>query len=421
MGKTIVEKIFARHLQSEVGVGDFVVAPVDLLVGHDVKTPPALKLFEKLGKRLAIDPAKIVFFLDHFSPCFDKERANFSHKVIRDFCRKHNAHFFEQGSGICHVIIPEDGFARPGDIIACGDGHAAVYGAANALSVPISPKEIAMVLKTGRLWFRVPESIRLNIEGSLPPGVYAKDVILEIIRRIGPEGANYKIIEMSGRGLGRIDMDGRFTICSMLVEIGAKSAILAPDEVMQTWISQHVPAAAADFIHPDRDAVYRSEMTIDVSTLEPLIIAPHEITNIAAVAQSEGVKIDQVFIGSCTNAYYEDLRTAASLLKGRKVHSSVRLVVAPGSRKIYGKALADGTLSTLFEAGAHILPPSCGVCIALNGNFLPADGETVLSTANYNNRGRLGSRNASIYLSSPATAAASAPFGVITDPRKIME
>jgi len=420
MGKTIVEKIFAQHLQREVAVGEFVITPVDLLVGHDVKTPPALKLFEKLGKSLGMDPDKVVFFLDHYSPCFDKERANVSHKVIRDFSRKNNTHFFEQGSGICHVIIPEDGFAKPGDIIACGDGHAAIYGAVNSFSIPISSKEIATVLKTGKLWFKIPESMRINIEGRLPEGVYAKDVILDVIRRIGPEGANYKVIEISGRGLAHIDMDGRFTICSMIMEIGAKSAIIEPDEVMRKWVSEHIQTAP-NYFHPDADAVYAREITVDVSTLDPLIIAPHDIFNIDTVKKSEGVKVDQVFIGSCTNAYYEDLRIAAALLKNRKVHPTVRLVVAPGSRKIYGKALEEGILSILFEAGAHILPPSCGVCVGLNGNFIPADGEVVLSTANFNNRGRLGNKDVSVYLSSPATAAVSSIFGEITDPRKLRE
>ena len=215
-------------------------------------------------------------------------------------------------------------------------------------------------------------------------------------------------------------MAGRFTIFSMVMEIGAKSAIIEPDEVMQEWVSRRIPTDST-FTRPDPDAVYASEITINVSALDPLIIAPHEIYNIDTVKNSEGVKVDQVFIGSCTNAYYEDLRIAAELLKNRKVHPSVRLVVAPGSRKIYGKALEEGILSTLFEAGAHILPPSCGICVGLNGNFIPADGEVVLSTANYNNRGRLGSKDVSVYLSSPATAAVSAHFGKITDPRKLME
>jgi len=420
MGETIVEKIFSQHLHKKVAIGKIAIAPVDLLVGHDVKTPPALKIFEKLGGRLGIDPDKIVFFLDHFSPCFDKDRANVSHKVIRDFCRTNNTHFYEQGSGICHVIIPEDGFAKPGDLIACGDGHAAIYGAVNALSVPASPSDIATVLKTGKLWFKIPESIRLNIEGQLPRGVYAKDVILDILRTIGQEGANYKIIEMSGEGLRHIDMDGRFTICSMIMEIGAKSVLIEPDDTMKKWVSQHVQREV-NYIYPDADATYAKKITIDVSSLDPLIAAPHNIFNIDSVKKSEGTKIDQVFIGSCTNGYYEDLRIAASLLKDRKVHPRVRLVVAPGSRKIYSKALEEGVLSILFEAGAHILPPSCGICIGLNGNFIPADGEVVLSTANYNNKGRLGNKDVSLYLSSPATAAVSSICGEITDPRKSME
>ena len=419
MARTIVEKIFNRRLGREVKIGDIVVAPVDLLVGHDVKTPPALRLFEDLGGKLGINPEKVVLFLDHFSPCYDTTRANMSHKVMRDFARTHKAHLYEQGTGICHVVIPEDGFARPGDIIACGDGHAAIYGAVNAFSVAISPTEIATVLKTGKLWLKIPETIRLNIEGRLPAGTYAKDIILNIIRLIGPEGANYKMIEVGGEGLAQLDMDGRFTICSMMMEIGAKSAIFEPDQRMKAWISAHVPNEA-DYYPPDQDAAYAREITVDISSLAPLIVAPHEIGNIEAVSTFEGLEVDQVFIGSCTNAYYEDLRTAAALLKNRKVPSTVRLVVAPGSRKIYRKALADGILEALFEAGAHILPPSCGVCVGLNGNFLPADGEVVLSTANHNNKGRLGSEAASVYLSSPATAAASAFFGKITDPRKLL-
>ena len=420
MAKTIVEKIFNQRLGRAVKPGDLVVTPVDLLVGHDVKTPPALKLFESLGSQLGIDPKKVVFFIDHFSPCYDKNRANMHHKIMRDFSRKNGTHFYEQGAGICHVVIPEDGFARPGGIIACGDGHASIYGAVNAFSVAISPNEIATVLKTGKLWFKIPETVRLNIEGRLPTGVYAKDIILSIIRLIGPEGANYKMVEVGGDALPQIDMDGRFTICSMMMEIGAKSTIFEPDQRMKAWTARHVQNKT-NYYHPDPKARYADEIALDISSLEPLIIAPHEIGNIDAVSKFEGVEIDQVFIGSCTNAYYEDLRIAAALLKNKKVHPNVRLVVAPGSRKIYRKALNDGTLSMLFEAGAHILTPSCGICIALNGNFIPADGEVVLSTANYNNKGRLGSEEASIYLSSPATAAASAHFGKITDPRKLLK
>jgi 3-isopropylmalate/(R)-2-methylmalate dehydratase large subunit len=419
MGKTIVEKIFNQRLGREVKIGDIVVAPVDLLVGHDAKTPPALKLFEDLGGELGLEPEKIVQFLDHFSPCYDKARANVNHKVMRDFSRKTGAHLYEQGGGICHVVIPEEGFAKPGDLIACGDGHAAIYGAVNAFSVAISPNEIATVLKTGKLWFKIPETIRLNIQGRPPAGVYAKDIILGIIRLIGPEGANYKMMEVGGEGLRHIDMDGRFTICSMMMEIGAKSAILEPDRQMQDWIEQHVRNKVS-YYYPDEQARYADEINLDISSMEPLVVAPHEIGNIHAVSKFEGLEIDQVFIGSCTNAYYEDLRTAAELLKNRKVPGHVRLVVAPGSRKIYQKALDEGVLTILFKAGAHILPPSCGVCISFNGNFLPADGEVVLSTANYNNKGRLGSEEASIYLSSPATAAASAYFGKITDPRKLL-
>ncbi|MDN5347163.1 MAG: 3-isopropylmalate/(R)-2-methylmalate dehydratase large subunit [Clostridia bacterium] len=416
MGRTAVEKIFSAHCGKEISAGEIAIVSLDFVAGGDTKTPQAIKLFGEAGLSFNLEPGRAALIIDHFVPCPHEKAAN-GHVAMRRFAREHGLKFYEAGEGVEHQLLAEGGHVLPGSLIAVGDSHAPTCGALNALGLAVSSSELAAIFATGRLWYKVPQATRVEVKGKLPPGVYAKDVILYLCGRL--HGGYYEAIEFSGEALLDLSIDDRFTLCNMVADLGAQTAIMPWDARLDAWLKERGLGAGRP-VDGDADAVYSQVRQEDVSSLEPLLAFPHAIHNVHPVREARGVKVNQAYIGGCSNGRLEDLRLAAGFLKGRRVAAGVRLFISPASREIYRRAAAEGIISVLLEAGAVILPPSCGPCVGLTQQGIPGDGEVVLSTANRNFRGRLGNKNALIYLASPATVAASALTGEITDPREII-
>jgi len=324
---------------------------------------------------------------------------------------------FDIGCGICHQIIPENGFVVPGDLIIGADSHTCTYGALNTFATGVGSTDLAITLATGKNWFRVPETIKIIIDGKLPKGVFAKDVILYIIGQLGSNGCTYKAIEFCGKFIDNLDIDGRFTISNMSVEMGAKASLFPADRKVLTWLKNHKLKGRPNPQKADKNAVYADVKRYDISKLEPQIAKPHFVDNVSPVKKVEGLRIDEAFIGTCTNGRLEDLKIAANILKGKTINSNVKFIVAAASQNIYLKSLRLGIVRTLIEAGTVVVNPGCGPCVGTNSG-VPADKEVIISTANRNFKGRMGNPNAFIYLASPATVAVSAIEGKITDPRK---
>ncbi len=418
MGKTITEKIFSRAAGKEVRAGEFVLANIDRAMVHDITAPLAIKAFQEItgenGK--VCDPSKIVMAFDHQVPA-DSINAAENHKMLRKFAKEQGIIFYDVYEGIAHQIMVEKGHVLPGMLVVGADSHTCMYGALGAFSTGIGSTDMGFVFALGKLWFKVPETIRFEINGKLPRRVYSKDIILKIIGKVGADGANYKTAEFCGDTVRKMEMSQRFTMTNMAIEMGAKAGIIEPDKETERYLSA---IGVNDFekIKSDEDADYSGILEIDVSNLEPQVAVPHKVDNVVNVSEVEGVKADQVFIGSCTNGRYEDLKIAAEILKGEKVAKGTRLIVIPASRSEYMKALKDGLIEIFVEAGALVEFPCCGPC--MGGSFgLIASGEVSVSTSNRNFIGRQGSPEGKIYLCSPATAAATAIYGEITDPRKV--
>ncbi len=416
MGQTIIEKVFSRKVGRTVAAGDLVVAPVDFLMGHDANAPGGIVVLQRAGLSVGIDRKKIALVIDHHVPCTNSTHAT-QHAAIRNFAQENDIPLYDIGSGIGHILMVEQGHALPGQIAIAVDSHATTCGAVNAAGVGVGSTEMAALMATGKLWFKVPKSMRVNFTGRLQPGVFSKDVILQLVAMLGEAGANYHSVEYAGEALAHMSMDARFTICNMSTDMGAKTALMEVDDVARAWLAgrSKAPWEAA---YADVDATYSRQINFDASALVPQLAAPHRVDNAIPVTQALGTPINQASIGTCTNGYMEDIRIAASMLKGKRVAKGVRLYVVPGTREIYRQAMREGLLEILFEAGAMILQANCTPCSRGVGHAIPGDGEVVLTTANRNFRGRLGNKNASIYLGSPATVAASAVAGVITDPRE---
>lgn len=414
MGKTIIEKILSAHSGCDAAAGDIVLAKVDYVMGQDGTSPLAIKAFREMEVDKVFDPAKVAMVIDHSAPS-PNEGVSALHKLMREFSGEQGITLYDIGEGVCHQLMPERGHVGAGDLVIGADSHTCTYGALNAFSTGVGSTDLAAAMATGKLWFKVPETIRFECNGVLPPGVFAKDLILYLIGQVTADGATYKAAEYAGQAISALSVDARMTVSNMAIEMGAKAGLMEPDDKLKEWLAAH---GRTDWnpVWPDPDAVYHQVLRYDVSNLEPQVAKPHTVDNVSPISEVAGTPIQQAVIGTCTNGRLEDLRIAASILAGRKIHPNVRLIVAPASRTVLLEAIKEGIISTLVEAGAAVVTPGCGPCVGTH-NGVPSDGENVISTANRNFKGRMGNSNAFIYLASPATVAASAIAGEIADPR----
>ena len=416
---TITEKILASHAgRDSVSPGDLIEVNVDLALANDITAPLAIGVVKELGANRVFDPEKIALVADHFVPNKDIESARQA-KTMKEFARGYNIkHYFESGeSGIEHVILPEKGLVLPGDLVIGADSHTCTYGALGAFSAGVGSTDLGIIMVTGRIWLKVPATIKLVYEGHLRPWVEGKDLILFTLGRLGTAGAVYKALEFSGELIKRLSMDQRFTMANMAVECGAKNGIFEPDDITHAYL-EHLTDRKGSFFHSDKGAVYDQVVNINVNEIEPQVAIPHSPDNVRPISEVDPVRLDQVFIGSCTNGRSEDLRVAAGILKGRSVARDTRLIVIPGSPLIYKQAIREGILEILLDAGAVIGPPTCGPCLGGHMGVL-AEGEKGLSTSNRNFRGRMGHPKSEVYLASPAIAAASAVLGRIGAPEEL--
>jgi len=373
-------------------------------------------IYEELGLDRVWDPERVVALIDHWTPAPNIDAA-VVHATCRRFVRKYGIkNWLDMREGICHAVLPEKGFVKPGDLVVGSDSHTTTYGALGAFATGMGATDMAIVLATGEIWFKVPPTIKFNIEGKLQPMVMGKDIILHIIGEIGVEGASYKAMEFAGSTVRELSMDARFTLCNMAIEAGGKTGIIEPDEKTMKWVEERVKQPFKPVFN-DPDAEYEEVIDVDAAKLEPQVAKPPSPENSVPVSEVEGTKIDQAFIGSCTNGRLEDLRVAARILDGREVASMVRAIVIPASKEVYMKAMKEGLIETFLKAGCVVCNPTCGPCIGAHLGLL-APGEVCISSSNRNFVGRMGSKDAKIYLASPATVAASAVTGEITDPRR---
>jgi len=411
VGKTLAEKILGQES------GNIVITQVDLAFAQDTTGPLTIRQFNSCRFQRLANPKKTALFLDHAAPSPDISLSN-DHALLRQFARETGCLISDVGGGVCHQIVAES-LAKPGDIIVGADSHTVTAGALSAFATGMGSSDVAVAFALGKTWLRVPESIRIAVSGKFPAGVTAKDLILHLIGKIGANGATYKSLEFGGDGLENISLSGRLTMANMSVEAGAKVGLFPADSITKDYLMAQGRGEDYKPLFADDDAGYEKTIKIDLAALEPLVARPHSVDNVAPARKLKGTKIQQVFIGTCTNGRLEDMALAAKILKGKKHHPETRLIVAPASQAVLLEAIKVGYIQTLAEAGAIILPPGCGACLGLHQGVL-ASGETCLSTSNRNFRGRMGSPEAFIYLGSPATAAASAITGEITDPRGVM-
>ena len=417
-GKTIAEKIFSAHSGTDARAGDIVVADVDFVMGQDGTTPLAIRALENMGVERVFDPAKVAIVMDHSSPS-PLEGVSALHTMMREFGKKTGVRVYDVGCGVCHQLIPEAGHVVPGDLMVGCDSHTCTYGAVNVFSTGVGSTDGAAAMAAGKLWFKVPDTMRVTYTGELRPGVFSKDLILALAGRIGVDGATYMALEFDGPVIDTLSVDARMTISNMAIEVGAKAGLMRADAKTLGWYEgrgERVPAP----VDPDTDAFYAEHLTLAASAIGPQVAKPHAVDNVSPIDEVAGTPIAQGFIGTCTNGRLEDFKIAADILRGRTVHPDVRLIVAPASKQILLDAMEAGYIRDLVAAGAVMVAPGCGPCVGTH-NGVPSDGENVISTANRNFKGRMGNSNAFIYLGSPATVAASVIEGVITDPRKYFE
>jgi 3-isopropylmalate/(R)-2-methylmalate dehydratase large subunit len=417
MGKTLSEKILGAKSGVHAVAGQIVIAHVDVAFLQDTTGPLTVRQFRAAGFQKPAETLKAVLFLDHAAPSPTFELAN-DHVLLRDFAAQTGAMLSDVGEGVCHQRVAEI-IARPGDLIIGTDSHTVTAGALGAFASGMGSTDVAVAMGLGKTWFRVPESIHILLSSNFRPGVSAKDLILYLIGKIGADGATYKALEFAGAGLTNLDIADRLTIANMAVEAGAKNGIFPSDEMTQRYLIGQGRSEDYQSLSADNDAVYDQNIEIDLSNLEPMVAKPHTVDNVVPVKEVEGIKVDQVFLGTCTNGRLEDLGLAANILRGKKRHPQTRFIVSPASRTILKEAIKAGYIQTLLETGAVIIPPGCGPCLGLHQGVLAA-GEVCLSTANRNFQGRMGSPMASVYLASPATAAATVIRGEITDPREVI-
>jgi len=419
MGQTITEKIFSQHVGHEVKAGEIIRCDIDMVIGNDITTPISIKAFEDSGAQKLANPDGFSIVLDHFIPAKDIASANQA-RISRDFAKKHHLkNFFdEKDMGIEHALLPEKGLVVPGDVIIGADSHTCTHGALGAFSTGMGSTDLAFAMISGGNWFKVPESIKVVLSGK--PGKYTtgKDIILEIIRLIGVDGALYKTLEFTGSTIEYLTMDDRFSMCNMAIEAGAKNGIVAYDDITAEFLADKNLAREPRIHYSDEDAEYTQILEIDVANLDPVIAYPFLPSNGHSVNQAvaDKIKVDQAFIGSCTNGRLADLKVASEILKGQKVHPDVRLIVTPGTQKILREANHLGYIDIIVDAGGVVSNPTCGACLGGYMGIL-GDNEVAISTTNRNFVGRMGSRSSKVYLANSAVAAASAITGYITDPR----
>ena len=416
---TITEKILAAHAGlDEVSPGELIECDLDIVLANDVTAPIAIREFAKTGVDKVWDPAKVALVPDHYTPNKDIKSAEQA-KMVREFARAQEiTHYYEIGCmGVEHALLPEQGVVGPGDVIIGADSHTCTYGALGAFATGVGSTDAAAGMATGEAWFKVPASIKFNVTGELAPWVSGKDVILHIIGMIGVDGALYQSMEFTGDTIERLGMDDRMTICNMAIEAGGKSGIIAVDDVTRTYIEDRFERTPVEY-HSDPDAEYAAVYEIDASTIVPTVAFPHLPSNTRPVADSRDVAIDQVVIGSCTNGRIEDLRIAASVLKGRTVHPGVRAIIIPATQAIYRQAMHEGLFDIFLDANAAVSTPTCGPCLGGHMGILAA-GERAVATTNRNFVGRMGDPSSEVYLASPAVAAASAVAGHIALPEDL--
>lgn len=417
MGKTIAEKILSKHSGKDLFADDLAVCNVDFAFGQDGTSSIIIDRIRELGSPQL--KTKFCMVIDHSAPS-PSEGVSKVHKKMRGFATDYKLDIFDIGCGVCHQVIPESGRILPGDLVLGADSHTCTYGALGVFSTGVGSTDLAIAIATGKNWFKVPQTYKIIVKGKLPKGIFAKDIIIHIIGKIGADGATYKAVEFCGPVINALSIDGRLTISNMAVEMGAKAGFMPVDKKTIEWFKNiGVPEKKIKPVNADKDAKYEKVLEFDISNLKPQVSKPHTVDNTQEASALKDVVIQEAFIGTCTNGRLSDLKTAAAVLKSRKVSSSVRLIVAPSSRAIYLQALKAGIIETLVNAGAAVVAPGCGPCVGTH-NGIPADGENVISTANRNFKGRMGNPKAFIYLASPATVAASSVTGRITDPRKFL-
>lgn len=419
MGMTMTEKIMARHAQlPTVEPGQLIECSVDVVLANDITFPPAAKEFEKIGKSV-FDTDKIVLVPDHFTPNKDIKSAEMA-KIMREFVKKHKiSHYFEVGRmGIEHVLLPEQGLVAPGEVIIGADSHTCTYGAVGAFATGVGSTDAGAAMATGKTWFKVPASIKVELTGELPQWVTGKDVILTLIGEIGVDGARYQSLEFCGDGVAALTMADRLTIANMAIEAGAKNGIFPVDKVAMDYIKARVKKEYQPVV-ADEDAKYCRTVKINLSELKPMVAFPHLPENVHQITEIDEVKIHQVVIGSCTNGRLEDLAQAAAVLKEKTVHPDVRVIIIPGSQQVYLQAMELGYIETFIKAGAIVSTPTCGPCLGGHMGIMAA-GERAVSTTNRNFRGRMGHVDSEVYLAGPAVAAASAVLGRIAAPWEVL-
>jgi 3-isopropylmalate/(R)-2-methylmalate dehydratase large subunit len=415
MGKTIAEKILSNHSGKDLKAGDIAICDVDFCFGQDGTSSIIIDSFKKLGVKKVFDKSAFCIVIDHSAPSPNLGVSEI-HGKIRSFAKDFDIGLYDVGCGVCHQLIPQKGHVVCGDLVLGADSHTCTYGAINVFSTGVGSTDIAITLASGKNWFRVPETIKVVVEGKLPKGVYSKDIILQIIKDIGANGATYKSVEFYGDAISSLSVDGRFTISNMAVEMGAKAGIMEADEKVLKWIAQRSEKTPKP-VSADTNARYIAVKKYDVSDLAPMVAKPHAVDNVSSVGELSGVKIDQAYLGTCTNGRIEDLEIAARILKGKTVHPDVRFIIAPASREIFLEAEKKGLIEVFIKSGCSVVGPGCGPCVGTHNGVL-ADGEVAISTANRNFKGRMGNPNSFIYLASPATVASSALTGYISDPRE---
>lgn len=427
MGKTVAEKIFAKHL-IEKPADNINVISLDLVFGHEVTTPPAILDLQARGLDKVFDPDKIKLVIDHVTPAKDTQTA-LQHKILREWAKKHNIKdFFDVGrNGVCHAIFPEKGFVRPGYTIIMGDSHTCTHGAFGAFAAGVGTTDLQGGILKGVCAFQDPKTIKIEIKGKLPKGVYAKDLILFIIKTLGVNGATDRVIEFAGEAIREMSMDSRMTLSNMAIEAGGTTGIIYPDEVTVDYLWPFIQdqytskeEAIQDFKQwwPDEDAVYEKIITIDADSLDPMITFGYKPDLVKPVKELEGELVDQVYIGSCTNGRIEDLRIVAEILKGKKIASHIRAILSPATPKIFHQALQEGLIDIFMHAEVSVTNPTCGACLGMSNGVLAPD-EVAVTTTNRNFNGRMG-KGGMVHLASPATAAATALTGKITDPRPFL-
>ncbi len=420
MGHTITEKILMAHTDlQDISAGQLINARVDIALGNDITAPIAIKEFRQAGGKKVFDKDKVALVLDHFTPNKDINSA-MQCKFVREFALEQNiTHFYEGGKvGIEHALLPEAGIVLPGDLVIGADSHTCTYGGLGAFATGVGSTDLAAAMLTGELWFKVPQSMKFIISGSLQKWVSGKDLILHIIGLIGVDGALYKAMEFAGETISKLPMADRLAMANMAIEAGAKNGIFPPDEITREYVENRAKRPYT-FYASDPDAEYSDVIEIDAGLIEPQVAFPHLPSNVKPISRAGNVKIDQSLIGSCTNGRIEDLRIAAEILKGRKAAAGVRLIVVPATPAIYRQALEEGLLETFLAAEAVISPPSCGACLGGHIGIL-AEGERAIATTNRNFVGRMGHPKSEVYLASPAICAASAVLGRIASPEELI-